>query len=82
MPYESIKILEKQKADILISQISRPGLHQYELDLTNRMLGSIHRSLKDYTKAIASYQSIQTPEFKSELQSSIKNLQKLEALGN
>ena len=82
MPYESIKILEKQKADILISQISRPGLHQYELDLTNRMLGSIHRSLKNYTEAIASYQSIQIPEFKSELQSSIKNLQKLEALGN
>ena len=82
MPYESIKILEKQKADILINQISRPGLHQYELDLTNRMLGSIHRSLKNYTEAIASYQSIQIPEFKSELQSSIKNLQKLEALGN
>ena len=82
MPYESIRILEKQKAEILISQVGQSGLHQYELDLTNRMLGSIHRSLKDYTKAIASYQSIQTPEFKSELQSSIKNLQKLEALGN
>ncbi len=82
MPYEAVGILERQKAEIERSQQKRSGLHQYELDLTNRMLGSIHRSLKNYTEAIANYRSIQSLEFKSEIQSSIKNLQKLEALGN
>jgi tetratricopeptide (TPR) repeat protein len=82
MPYEAVRILERQKTEILIDQIERSGLHQYELDLTNRMLGSIHRNLKNYTEAIASYRSIQSSEFKFEMQTSIKNLQKLEALGN
>ena len=82
MPYEAISILDKQKKQILVDQASHPGLHQYELDLTNRMLGAVHRRLKNYTEAIASYRLVQNKEFKAEVQSSIKNLQKLEALGN
>jgi tetratricopeptide (TPR) repeat protein len=82
MPYEAISILDKQKKQILVDQASHPGLHQYELDLTNRMLGAVHRRLKNYTEAIASYRLVQNEGFRAEVQSSIKNLQKLEALGN
>ena len=82
MPYEAIGILDKQKKQIVVDQASQPGFHQYELDLTNRMLGAVHRRLKNYTEAIASYRLVQNEEFRAEVQSSIKNLQKLEALGN
>ena len=82
MPYEAISILDEQKKQILVGQASHRGLHQYELDLTNRMLGAVHRRLKNYTEAIASYRLVQNDEFRTEVQSSIKNLQKLEALGN
>ena len=47
-------ILYEQKKQILVDQASHHGLHQYELDLTHRMLGAVHRRLKNYTEAIAS----------------------------